>query len=81
MKRLAPPWLLAAFWLAAAARPGRGATETDLSRPGAGGPPTPVLVNIYLADLHEVSGADQTFLADVVLQAEWQDPRRLDRVR
>jgi hypothetical protein len=28
-----------------------------------------------LADLYEISGADQTFLADVVLLAEWRDPR------
>jgi hypothetical protein len=34
-----------------------------------------VQVNLYLADLSEISGADQTFLADVVIQAAWQDPR------
>jgi hypothetical protein len=47
----------------------------DVSRPDAGGPPTLVHVGLYLADLHEVSAADQTFLADVILQADWRDPR------
>jgi hypothetical protein len=61
--------------LGAVAVRGAGAGEGDLSRPGAGGPPTPVRINLYLADLYEISSADQTFLADVVLLAEWRDPR------
>ena len=68
-------WLLAGLLLCASAAPGLCAVETDLSRPGAGGPPTPVRVLLYLADLYEISGSDQTFLADVVLLAEWRDPR------
>jgi hypothetical protein len=67
--------LLFAWFLMAAAAPGWCVTETDMSRPSAGGPPTPVQVNLYLADLYEISGAEQTFLGDVVIQAAWQDPR------
>jgi len=67
--------LLVVLLACAAAASGVRAAEADLSRPGAGGPPTPVRVNLYLAGLYEISGADQTFLADVVVQAEWQDPR------
>ena len=68
-------WILAALLLGTLVAPDVRAAEADLSRPGAGGPATPVRVNLYLAGLYEISGADQTFLADVVLQAEWQDPR------
>ena len=60
--------------LLAAAAPVCTAQE-DLSRPNSEGPPTPVQVSLYLADLHVISGADETFLADVVLQATWVDPR------
>jgi hypothetical protein len=68
------PGLLIGFLVAAAA-PAWGVTETDVSRPGAGGPATPVQVNLYLADLQDVSGADQTFLADLIVLAAWRDPR------
>lgn len=73
-RRTGLSFFLAGF-LAAAAAPAWCTTETDMSRPNAGGPATPVEVNLYLADLHEISGADQTFLADVIIQAAWQDPR------
>jgi len=55
------------------------AAEIDLSRPDASAGPTRVRIAISLADLHEVTGADQTFHADVVLVAEWQDPRLAGR--
>ena len=61
------------------AAPARCATETDVSRPDAGGPPTPVQINLYLADLHDISGSDQIFMADVIVLAEWQDPRLAGR--
>lgn len=67
--------LLVLLACAALAAPAPGGAATDMSRPGAGGPPTPVAVNLYLADLYEISGTDQTFLADVVLMAQWTDPR------
>jgi hypothetical protein len=69
------PLLLASFLVGAMAVCDARAAEEDLSRPGDGGAPTPVRINLYLADLYEISGSDQTFLADVVLLAEWQDPR------
>jgi len=56
-----------------------GAAEEDLSRPGAAGIPTQVRIGLYLADLFEISASDQTFLADVVLRAEWRDPRLAGR--
>ncbi len=34
-----------------------------------------VRVTIYLADLSEITGADQSFQADVFLAATWQDPQ------
>lgn len=47
----------------------------DLSRPGAGGPPTEVRVLVYLVDLYSIASSDETFFADVILQAQWMDPR------
>ncbi len=67
---------LALFTLAAT---GICAAATDLARPDAGGAPTRVQVGLYLADLYEISGGDQTFGADVVLKAEWNDPRLAGR--
>ena len=49
--------------------------DQNASRPSADGPPTIVRIGLYLADLHEVSASDETFLADVILHAEWLDPR------
>lgn len=69
------PWLCACFLLGSWAVSGAHAAEADLSRPGANGTPTPVRLGLYLADLFEISGAEQTVLADVVLLAEWRDPR------
>jgi len=45
-----------------------------MSRPNAGAGPTPVKIYLYLVDVFEVSGSDQAFNADVVLNAEWRDP-------
>jgi hypothetical protein len=58
-------WLIAPAWCPA---------NTTVSRPNAGAGPTPVNVYLYMVDIFEVSGADQTFNADVALIAEWRDP-------
>jgi hypothetical protein len=71
--------LLACLLLATTAVPAFSAVETDLSRPNVDGAPTRVRVGLYLADLHEVSASDETFYADVVVQAEWLDPRLAGR--
>ena len=70
--------LLACLLLGAPAA-GLCAVEADLSRPDADGAPTSVHVDLYLADLSQISGSDQSFLADVVVQAEWLDPRLAGR--
>jgi hypothetical protein len=72
---LGRPAVLACILLILAAAPELAAQEFDLSRPNAGGTPTRVLVALYLVDLHEITGAEQVFLADVGLRAEWVDPR------
>ena len=59
--------------------PGWCATDADLTRPGAGGAATPVHVYLYLADVHSISASDQSLDGDVVLTAEWQDPRLAGR--
>lgn len=68
------PAMLAGLLVVGAA-PVRCGAATDFSRPGAGGPPTVVRVQLFLGDLFEISGADQTFMADVVVLAAWNDPR------
>src|SRR3982750_4679275 len=60
--------LLACLLFTAMARPAIGAETPDLSRPAPDQGPTQVRTSFYLADLHEVSGADQTFYADVVVE-------------
>lgn len=70
--------LLIPTLLSGMAAPARGVTETDLARPD-GGVATPVQVELYVADVQDVSASDQTFLADVVMRAEWQDPRLAGR--
>ena len=77
--RLAGFALLVCLLLGAIALPGLCAVEADLSRPNADAGPTSVRLSLFLADLHEVSGADQSFLADLVIQAEWLDPRLAGR--
>jgi hypothetical protein len=71
--------LLAGLLVAVMAAPVYCAEESDLSRPVAGGGPTRVQVGLFLADLHKVTGADQTFNADVVVKADWLDPRLAGR--
>src|SRR5215831_20370839 len=55
--------------------PAFSAEVLDLSRPNADAGPTQVQITMFLADLHEVAGAEQTFNADVVVNAEWLDSR------
>jgi len=71
--------LFACLLIAMQAAPAFGAEGPDLSRPAGEKGPTQVRVSFYLADLHEVNGADQTFHADVVVEAEWMDPRLAGR--
>lgn len=52
----------------------RADDDADLSRPD-DGRPTPVHLGLYLVDLYDIVGSDQAFLGDVVLKAEWRDPR------
>jgi len=69
--------LLACIFLGSAAAP--AVCQTDVGRPNADAGPTKVQVAMYLADLSAVSGANQTFLADVIITAEWMDPRLAGR--
>jgi len=71
--------MFACLITAAVAVPVSCAEEPDLSRPSEGAGPTQVRIFFYLADLHEIAGADQTFHADVVVEAEWVDPRLAGR--
>jgi neurotransmitter-gated ion-channel len=64
--------------LGLAASTARAALDVDLSRPD-GGRPTPVRLELYLVDLHEIFGSEQAFLADVAMKAEWRDPRLAGR--
>jgi hypothetical protein len=70
---LVATWVLAACFLGApeGARP----AEVDQSPPEEDGKPTEVRVWVYLLDLVDIAGGDQSFGADVVLVAEWRDPR------
>ena len=85
MLRLQRPWkivapaILCVLSLALVSVPAFSQSETDLSRPSIGGAPTQVRLGFYLADLNEISGGDQTLFADVVIQAEWEDPRLAGR--
>jgi glycine receptor alpha-4 len=73
------PFLLAFALLVCLIAPAWCATTITTSRPNAGAGPTPVNVSLYLVDLFDVSGADQAFSADVVMVAEWRDPKLAGR--
>jgi hypothetical protein len=68
-------FLLAFVLMARVITPAWGATDMTVSQPNAGAGPTPVNVYLYVVDVFDVSGSDQTFNADVVLVAEWRDPK------
>jgi len=72
--KLGLPFLLTFTLLVCLIEPAWCATDITLSRPNAGAGPTPVNIYLYLVDVFEVSGSDQAFNADVVLNAEWRDP-------
>lgn len=63
-----------ALLLVVSATPALAQGQKELSRPNAAAGPTPVRVFIFLADVFDVSASDQSLAADVVLNAEWQDP-------
>jgi len=71
--------LSAVMLIVALAVPVFSADDVDISRPDATAGPTRVRISLSLADLHLVTGADQTFNADVVAVAEWQDSRLAGR--
>ena len=50
--------------------------ENNLDAPlPLGGGPVPITIHLYLNDLVEVRDAEQSFVADVFIRAEWLDPR------
>jgi glycine receptor alpha-4 len=77
--KLGMPFLLAFALLVCLIAPAWCVTNTTLSRPNAGAGPTPVNVYLYVVDVFDVSGSDQAFTADVVLIAEWRDPKLAGR--
>lgn len=55
---------------------GTSALQADTSRPiPENGGPTEVQIQIFVLDLDEIDSANQTFSANVYLEATWQDPR------
>jgi hypothetical protein len=73
--KLGIPFLLAFVLLVCVIAPAWCATDMAMSRPNAGAGATPVNVYLYVVDVFDVSGSDQAFTADVVLIAEWRDPK------
>jgi hypothetical protein len=75
IRRVRLGWVVAL--LASLLLPASGlcAAEADLSRPDQDGTPTRVRLDLYLADLYEIAGSEQSFLAEVFVEAEWQDAR------
>lgn len=51
------------------------AAGVDISRPPGDGGPTEVRTSIYLLDIDEIDGANQSFTANVVYLSQWDDPR------
>ena len=50
--------------------------EADFTlRPDAGGEPTIVTIRVIVLDLDDISGASQTYTANIAYQARWQDDR------
>jgi len=45
------------------------------SRPDAGRGATEIRVGVYLIDIPRIDDADQSYVADIFLRYEWQDPR------
>jgi hypothetical protein len=65
-------WMMALVLFLAGASP----LQADTSRPiPEDGGPTEVRIQIFVLDLDEIDSANQTFTANVYLEATWQDPR------
>ena len=47
----------------------------DTSRPGPENTPTEVKIRLYVLDVDEIVDAEQSFAANIYLQAEWKDER------
>jgi hypothetical protein len=78
MRRLKTLWLLLpalVFSGVTAAQQCQFDDPTLMELPGATGEPTQVLVRLYVNDVIEVRDVEQSFVSDVVLRAEWEDPR------
>lgn len=49
--------------------------QSTVERPDRHGPPTVVRVGVFVLDIHEVDGADQSISANIGFMARWHDPR------
>lgn len=49
--------------------------SVDTGRPGPGDKPTDVKIRVFVLDIDEIIDAEQSFAANVFIQAEWKDPR------
>jgi len=56
-----------------------GAPAASSAKPSAANDATKVSVALYLIDLLEINGSDQSFLADVFLRARWHDDELVGR--
>lgn len=81
MRRI--PFLLAILLAVPAGAPfvasDPAADSNVLTRPGAADGPTRVTLGLFLIDLIDVSGPDQSFQADLFIRAGWNDPRLAGR--
>lgn len=66
---------LFAIVLTANAQSGTTAGDLTAARPNAGGNPDEITVRIGLLDLVEINDREQVFMADLYVEATWQDPR------
>jgi hypothetical protein len=64
--------------LAASSGSNAGAFEIDpgmRSRPGTDGVPTVVALECFVIDIEEINDHEQSFVADISIRMQWQDPR------
>lgn len=81
MKRWAfLPSLLLAFLLGLISTSLAQENEADFTlRPDSGGEPTIVTIRVIVLDLDDISGANQTYTANVAYRARWQDDRLIHK--
>lgn len=69
--------LLVGLWLLMMLVPGHA--ENDIwTRPNRENGPTPVQMHVFITDIDEINGANQTFTANVYYEVTWNDPRLND---